>query len=73
MVLQLKFALKPFVYSVFSLTCDFKVLLNFLQPMNEEQVFLLQNRKLLIKHVRVGKEELVLVVIVGEFYQVQLE
>ena len=41
--------------------------------MNEEQVFLLQNRKLLIKHVRVGKEELVLVVIVGEFYQVQLE
>jgi hypothetical protein len=41
--------------------------------MNEEQVFFLQNRKLLIKHVRVGKEELVLVVIVGEFYQVQLE
>ena len=61
------------MYSVFSLTCDFKVLLNFLQPMNEEQVFFLQNRKLLIKHVRVGKEELVLVVIVGEFYQVQLE
>jgi hypothetical protein len=61
------------VYSVFSLTCDFKVLLNFLQPMNEKQVFFLQNRKLLIKHVRVGKEELVLVVIVGEFYQVQLE
>ena len=42
-------------------------------PANEEQVFFLQNRKLLIKHVRVGKEELVLVVIVGEFYQVQLE
>lgn len=61
------------MYSVFSLTCDFKVLLNFLQPMNEKQVFLLQNRKLLIKHVRVVKEELVLVVIVGEFYQVQLE
>jgi len=60
------------MYSVFSLTCDFKVLLNFLQPMNEKQVFLLQNRELLIKHVRVVKEELVLVVIVGEFYQVQL-
>lgn len=61
------------MYSIFSLTCDFKVLLNFLQPMNEKQVFFLQNRKLLIKNVRVGKEELVLVVIVGEFNQVQLE
>ncbi len=65
LVLQLIFALKPFVRSFFSLTCDLKILLNLLKPVNEKQVLFLQNCKLLIKYVRVGKVKLVFIVIVG--------
>lgn len=61
------------MYLLLCLARYFKVLLYFLQSVNEEQVFLLQDGKLLVKYFGVGKIEFVIVVVVRQFNQIQLK
>jgi len=49
----------------FTLRCDFKVLLNLLQLVDVEKIFLFKSSKFFVENVRICKEKTIFVIIIA--------